>query len=118
MVTSAAFESGLLISHMAILTASLLGANSSNGGSTPHGLSTYERLADDLLSPALAAQVHNGRISVARCERAVARLIRTLDSNALVSKPLGREEAPPLQGPDSADDDESAAMMRKFNGAF
>ena len=113
---SAAFESGLLISHMAILTASLLGA--ANGGSTPHGLSTYERLADDLLSPALAAQVHNGRISVARCERAVARLIRTLDDNALVSKPLGRDEAPVLHGPDSADDDESAAMMRKFTGAF
>jgi hypothetical protein len=111
-VTSAAFESGLLISHMAILTAALF------GGCTPHGLSTYERLEQDLLTPALARQVHGRWLSVARCERAVAALVRTLESNRLVSKPLGREEAPPLQGPDSAEDDDNAAMMARFGGTF
>lgn len=114
-VTSAAFESGLLVSHMAILTAALFGAAA---GRTPHGLSTYERLEQDLLTPALARQVHGRRMSVARCERAVAKLVRTLESNSLVSRPLGREEAPPLQGPNSAEDDDSAAMMARFGGAF
>lgn len=111
---SAAFESGLLISHMAMMTGSVFGFN---GGSTPHGLSTFERLEQDVLTPSLASQVHGDRLSVVRCERAISLLTRTLDTHPLVSKPHAREEAPAIGGQGPVDDgaeDEEATMMRKF----
>jgi len=113
-VVSAAFESGLLISHMAIMTASIFTAS---GGSTPHGLSTFERLEQDVLMPPLARQVHHGKLSLVRCERALGNLMRTLDTNEVISKPHGREEVPAIQGqgaPADAEEDEKAAMMRRF----
>ena len=112
---SAAFESGLLICHMAILTASIFTAS---GGRTPHGLSTFERLMEDVLMPPLATQVHGGKLSLVQCERALGNLMHTLDRNEVVSKSLGREEAPAIRGQgvpaDAAEENEEVAMMRRF----
>ena len=109
-------ESGLAITYMAIMAASVFGGDCS---STPHGLSTFERLEQDIVVPPLASQVHGGRLSVVRCERAMNSLRGALDCSDFVSKPVGREEAPAIQGQgpptDGAEaDDEEAAMMRRF----
>jgi hypothetical protein len=125
-VVSSAFESGLLLSHMAIMTAAVFdsAASSSSSGSTSHGLATFERLEEDLLVPALAQQVRGGRLSVVRCERAVSSLVRTLDSHKLVSKAHGWEGVPALGGaggvrgseqdPPGAEDDEEASKLKRF----
>lgn len=67
--------------------------------------------------PPLARQVHHGKLSLVRCERALGNLMRTLDTNEVISKPHGREEVPAIQGqgaPADAEEDEEAAMMRRF----
>jgi hypothetical protein len=114
-VVSAAFESGLAISYMATMAASVFGGQC---GSTPHGLSTFERLEQDTLVPPLASQVQRGRLSLVCCERAISSLMGALDCSDVLSKPVGREEAPAIQGQgtptDSTKEDEEAAMMRRF----
>ena len=113
-VVSAAFESGMFISYMAIVTASVFGAN---GGSTPHGLSTFDRLEQDVLMPPLALQTQGSKLSVLRCERALADAVRTLNSHELVSGVVGREEMPEMlaNGP-SAQKSPEEEMMRRFAG--
>ena len=126
-VVSSAFESGLLLSHMAIMTAAVFdsgGSSSWTSSSTSHGLATFERLEEDLLVPTLAQQVRGGRLSVVRCERAVSSLVRTLDSHKLVSKAHGWEGVPALDGaggvrgaqqdPPGVEDDEEASKLRRF----
>ena len=112
---SAAFESGLAISYMATMAASVFGGQC---GSTPHGLSTFERLEQDTLVPPLASQVQRGRLSLVCCERAISSLMGALDCSDVLSKPVGREEAPAIQGQgtptDSTKEDEEDAMMRRF----
>jgi hypothetical protein len=122
-VVSSAFESGLLLSHMAIMTAAVFDSAGSSS-STSHGLATFERLQEDLLVPTLAQQVRGGRLSVVRCERAVSSLVRTLDSHKLVCKAHGWEGVPALGGtgavrgsqqdPPGAEDDEEASKLRRF----
>ena len=53
-VLTSAFESGVTHAHVAIL-ASVVG-----GASVAHGLSTYERLASDVLTPPFANAVVGG----------------------------------------------------------
>ena len=133
-VVSSAFESGLLVSFMAIATASAFGARLQGaegrevGGGTAHGLSTFERLDEDVLVPPLAQLAHAGALSVARCERALADTVRVLGGgapHALVSGPLGHEDAlailglkaPPADaGGQGEEESEEALLMRRFGG--
>ena len=65
-VLTSAFESGVTHAHVAILAAVL------GGPSLAHGLSTYERLASDVLDPPFADAVVGGDlIDVARAQAAL-----------------------------------------------
>jgi len=75
-VLSSAFESGVALSHFAIL-ASILGlSGSSSPVSSCHGLGTFGRLAEDVLCPPFADLVHNQNgsgwyVNVLRCQEAL-----------------------------------------------
>ena len=65
-VLTSAFESGVAHAHIALL------ASVTGGPSTAHGLSTYERLQQDALSPPFAAAVTGGDlIDVAAAQAAL-----------------------------------------------
>ena len=65
LVLTSAFESGVAHAHIAIL-ASVLG-----GPSVAHGLSTFERLASDVLEPAFADAVRADLVDVAKISGAL-----------------------------------------------
>ena len=64
-VLTSAFESGVAHAHVAMLAAVL------GGASTAHGLSTYERLESDVLSPSFAQSVGGDLASISTLQAAL-----------------------------------------------
>lgn len=96
-VVSSAFESGVALSHFAILAAAMAPAAwlPGNGVSACHGLGTFTRLAEDVLCPPFADLVSSyaeggWRVDTLRCQEA---LDRTADALVASREPSPKASA-------------------------